>query len=61
LDLLETVLEVAQEGIERLERQAALLPKDNLVESKNRRLFALSRLNAARRAVDELEKKIVFS
>ena len=59
-DLLETILEVAQEGIERLERQAALIPKDDYIESKNRRLFAMSRLNTAKRAVHELERKIVF-
>lgn len=61
LDLLEAILEVAQEGIERLERQAALIPKDDYIESKNRRLFAMARLNTAKRAVHELERKIVFS
>ena len=60
MDLMERILEVENEGIERLERQAAILPKDDLIESKNRRLFAMSRLNTARRAVEELERKIVF-
>ncbi len=60
MDLMERILEVAKEGIERLERQASILPKDDLIESKNRRLFAMSRLNTARRAVEELERKIVF-
>ena len=61
IDLMERILEVANEGLERLERQVALIPKDDYIESKNRRLFAMSRLNTAKRAVDELEKKIVFS
>tara|TARA_B100000424_G_C22933780_1_gene496776 strand:- start:455 stop:670 length:216 start_codon:yes stop_codon:yes gene_type:complete len=59
-DLLETILEIAQEGVEQLERQAASIPKDDYIESRNRRLFAMSRLNTAKRAVHELEKKIVF-
>lgn len=61
LDLLETILEVAHMGVESLEHQAALLPKDDYTDSKNKRLFALARLNAAKRAVQELERKIVFS
>ena len=61
LDLLEAILDVANEGVERLERQAALLPKDNRIESKNRRIFALARLNRARHAVQSLEHKIIFS
>ena len=59
-DLLETILEIAQEGVEQLERQAASIPKDDYIESRNRRLFAMSRLNTAKRAVHELEKMIVF-
>tara|TARA_Y100001938_G_C7983082_1_gene375440 strand:- start:124 stop:336 length:213 start_codon:yes stop_codon:yes gene_type:complete len=61
LELLEAVLDVANEGVIRLERQASIAPKDDKIESKNRRMFALARLNRARRAVQELEHKIIFS